>query len=380
MNLDLPVQIASVQTLANRIDVVPKPDLLICDECHHIAAKTYQRIIDKFSDAFLLGVTATPIRMGGITLADTFNAMVESVSVNQLIELGNLTRFRYIAPKNDIDLSNVRVHCGEFNSDDLARVVNKPAITGNIVREFSRHARDKSAICYCVNIEHSVEVATAFSQAGFTAVHVDANTPAHARNLIVDEFRRGNIQILCNVDLFGEGFDVPNTQAAILARPTQSLSLFIQQALRPLRPDPNNPDKVAIIIDHVKNHKRHGLPNINRRWSLDPNVKRTPSEPPEEMRPGYHPRRRDVGEGDLEEIPVDFSPNQPADKIKTAPRTVEDFAAIAKERNYKVGWVAIKALMFARTFGDVLHIANVCGYKTGWARHKWLERKKKFLD
>lgn len=273
MHLHLPVQIASVQTLARRLDKISAPDFLICDECHHILANTYKKVLDAFPKAFLLGVTATPERMGGITLCDSFDSMVLSLSVNQLIELGNLVPFRYFAPDSHIDLSDVRADFGDYNQSDLSKAMRKATIIGDIVENYRRIAPDKAAICYAVDVNHSISIADAFNAAGIPAAHCDGNTSTSKRDRIVDDFRRGNIQVLCNAELFGEGFDVPHCQAVILARPTLSLPLFIQQSMRPLRPDPDDPNKVAIIIDHVQNYKQHGYPNDLHHWSLDPNVK-----------------------------------------------------------------------------------------------------------
>ena len=401
MQLDLPVQIASVQTLVRRLDKIPPPQFLICDECHHILANSYKKILDKFSGAWLLGVTATPQRMGGITLADAFDSMVESLTVNQLIELGNLTKFKYYAPNATIDLSKVRKGFGDYNQSDLAGVMSEPNIIGDIVADYQRLAEGKSAICYCVNVEHSKSVADAFNDAGIPAAHCDGETPAVIRAHIVEQFKRGDIKILCNAELFGEGFDVPNMQAVILARPTQSLTLYIQQALRPLRPDPNDPNKVAVIIDHVKNYLKHGLPNANHNWSLVPNATGerkcphcgefiTPKiENGKKFCPecgyvfekgegqGFGERKAVTGAGDLHEVNVRFdSTPEFVTTVKKKPTTVEEFKAIAEEKGYKKGWIAYQALEYAKSLGDCYHIADICGYKRGWAWHKWEEMQK----
>ena len=122
MQLDLPVQIASVQTLARRIDKIPTPDFLICDECHHILANTYKRVIDAFPNAYLLGVTATPERIGGVTLCDVFTSMVESLTVNELIDRGNLTSFKNYAAENDLDLKRFRTIHGDYRTSDLEEI------------------------------------------------------------------------------------------------------------------------------------------------------------------------------------------------------------------------------------------------------------------
>lgn len=193
-NPNLPVQIASVQTLARRIDKIPSPDFLICDECHHILANTYKKILNAFPDAFLLGVTATPLRMGGITLCDVFSSMVQSLTVDELIQLGNLTPFEYFAPETDIDLSHVRTKFGEFVERDLEKAMAKPTIIGNIVDTYKKIADGKSAICYCVNVFHSKSVAQAFLDVGIplrmlTATHRKTNALLPLINFVADKSR-----------------------------------------------------------------------------------------------------------------------------------------------------------------------------------------------
>lgn len=401
MQLNLNVQIASVQTLARRIDKVKDcpPDFLICDECHHILANTYKTILDAFPQAFLLGVTATPQRMGGITLCDIFSSMVESLSVDELINLGNLTPFNYFAPLTTaVDLHNVRVKFGEYNNKDLEVVMSNKKIIGGIIANYIKYAENKSAICYCVNVNHSEIVAQAFNDAGISAEHCDGNTPKAERARIVENFRTGITKVLCNAELFGEGFDVPRCQAVILARPTQSLTLFIQQAMRPMRPDPNDPNKVAIIIDHVQNYLRHGLPNDDHHWSLEPNYKKEPKKKPRicpecesivdnktNICPhcGYEFPEAKRGEIDLDEqqgniIQIAGTKKQEIrttakPSVKRAFTKPEEFLSIAKKRNYKIGWVAFQSLKFAQSYDDCLHIADVCNYNKGWAWHQWEE-------
>ena len=397
--LDLPVQIASIQTLARRLKTVPAPDFLICDECHHILANTYRQVLDAYPDAYLLGVTATPQRMGGINLGDVFTSMVEGPTVDQLIKLGNLTDFRYFSHADKIDLHNVRTKFGEYVNSDLAKVMGDKKIIGNIVDNYNRHAAGKSAICYCVNVKHSKQVADAFNKKGICAAHCDGETPKIKRAKLVEDFRAGKIKILCNAELFSEGFDVPNMQAVILARPTQSLTLFIQQAMRPMRPDPSDPNKVAVIIDHVQNYSRFGLPNAIHKWSLAPNPpKRHFSAPVKFCNQcglvvpmathvcpccGYEfiteedeEERLREHEGTLLHIERKIG-NFSSRRITHAPTSPEAFMEIAKEKNYQVGWVAHQALKYAKSYEDCLHIAEVCGYKRGWAYYNWPKDERK---
>ena len=400
MDLDLPVQIASVQTLVKRLKKIPAPDFLICDECHHILANSYREVLDAYPDAFLLGVTATPQRMGGINLGDVFTAMVEGPSVDELIRLGNLTDFQYFSHTEELDLHSVRVKFGEYVNSDLAKVMGNKKIVGSIVDNYKKLANGKSAICYCVNVKHSQLVADAFERAGVSAAHCDGETPKATRARLVENFRTGKIKVLCNAELFSEGFDVPNMQAVILARPTKSLTLYIQQAMRPMRPDPNDPNKVAIIIDHVQNYLRFGLPNTAHAWSLAPNPPKKKSfDAPIKSCPdcglivplstyvcpdcGYEFVTEEdeeeqfvEHEGILQQIERHISERKNR-RIIHAPTTPEDFMEIAKAKNYQVGWVAIQALKHAKSYEDCVHIAEVCGYKKGWAYYNWRDREQK---
>ena len=396
-NYELPVQIVSVQTLARRLHSIPKPDLLVCDECHHILANTYREIVDCWNEALLLGVTATPQRMGGINLGDVFTSLIEAPSTKELIKRGHLTKFQYYAPEENINLSKVRVKFGEYITGDLEREMGKSKIIGNIVEHYKKFANGKKAICYCINVRHSKKVAAAFQAAGIAAAHCDGETNKKVREQLVEDFRTGKIKILCNAELFGEGFDLPNMQAVILARPTKSLTVFVQQSLRPLRPDPDNPNKVAIIIDHVRNYQRFGLPDEDRHWSLDPNPPKGEGEAPLMACPacyqvvpaathtcpycGYEfvteedeEARLREHEGILNRL-KNFRKNEsiPRPTIKRKPKTPEEFLKIAKERNYKIGWVAIQSLEYAQSYEDCLHIAEICGYKPGWAWYQWKE-------
>lgn len=405
-NYDLPIQIVSVQTLARRLNSIPQPDLLVCDECHHILADTYRAIINHWHESLLLGVTATPQRMGGINLGDVFTSLIEAPSTKELIKLGHLTKFKYYAPtEKDLNLNRVRVKFGEYINSDLEREMGRSKIIGNIVEHYKRFAGGKKAICYCINVRHSKKVAAAFQAAGIAAAHCDGETNKKVRAQLVEDFRLGKIKILCNAELFGEGFDLPNMEAVILARPTKSLTVFVQQSLRPLRPDPDNPKKVAIIIDHVQNYQRFGLPDENRNWSLAPNPKKMEGSAPLMACPeccevvpistqtcpycGYE----FVTEEDKEARLIEHAgilgqlKNSVRDEIKIVrpsikrkPTTPEEFLVIAKEKEYKIGWVAIQSLEYAKSYEDCLHIAEVCGYKPGWAWYQWKDIQAKIAE
>ena len=400
-NYDLPVQIASVQTLVKRIKDIPRPDLLICDECHHILADSYMKILNYWKP-YLLGVTATPLRLGGITLHDVFDAMVMGPSVGTLIQYGNLTNFKYFAPDSDIDYSKLRSKFGEYVTSDMVKVMDRQPIIGSAIDSYKQHANGKQAIVYCVNVRHSKHTAQLFTQAGIKAAHVDGETSKARRQNIIESFRRGDITVLCNAELFGEGFDVPNCECIILLRPTQSLTLYIQQAMRGMRPDDKekNQNKVAIIIDHVENIKRFGLPDEDRQWSLDPNkVKNFMESAPVKKCPecdevlhaavkvcpdcGHDFEIPDYIEEDgtvqqCEDTRFkDYSTERNDNVVITTPTLLDlinRYMTEAKSKDYKKVWVYYKVVDFAETLEDFKLIARCLEYKEGWAWYRWRDK------
>lgn len=262
------VMIASVYTLSKRLGKIPKPDLIILDEAHHAVANTWKKIIEFYKDTLVLGFTATPARLNGDGLGTIFQVLALGPSVKSLIEMGNLAPYEYYAPPVKADFSDLRVKYGDYQTSDIALKMDKSEIIGDVISYYKKLADGKRAICYCASRAHAEHMANAFNAAGISAAYIDGDTPKSVRITAIEQFRQGIIKIITNVDLISEGFDVPDMDAVILLRPTHSTCLFIQQAMRCMRSDPNNPDKKAIIIDHVGNVYRHGLPDEEREWSL----------------------------------------------------------------------------------------------------------------
>lgn len=261
----LPVYVASVSSLARRLSSVPTPDLIVWDECHHIAAGTWERIFNHYPDAFHVGLSASPERLDGRGLDKFFDVMVHGPSVAWLIENKYLADYKAYAPST-INTTGIKKTMGDFNKTQLDELMDKPTITGNAVDEYMKRAKGRSTIVFCCSIKHSEHVVSEFNSRGITAKHLDGTTPAQERLDAMEAFKRGEITVLSNVDLFSEGVDVPALEAVILLRPTQSLSLYLQQVGRSLRPADGKSH--AIILDHVGNIQRHGLPDQERDWSL----------------------------------------------------------------------------------------------------------------
>ncbi|MDR3561233.1 MAG: DEAD/DEAH box helicase [Negativicutes bacterium] len=276
------IQIGSIQTLTRRLDKMPAPIIIFPDECHHAAAATWRKLLAAYPDAFVIGFTATPARMGGQGLGDIFQSLILGPTVKELISWGNLAPFKYFAPPVAADFSGLRVKMGDYVQSDVTLAMDKSEIIGDLIEHYKKLAPGARAVCYCASVAHSQHTAEMFRQAGINALHIDGETHDLVRKAAINDFKTGAIKILCNVDLISEGFDVPAMEAVILARPTQSLTLHIQQSMRPMRPDSDNPGKVAVIIDHVGNVYRHGLPDEDREWSLE-GVKKKSTGPKQEF-------------------------------------------------------------------------------------------------
>lgn len=257
--------VGMVQTITRRVNKIRPPSLIITDENHHSLAASYKRIYEAFPKAYRVGVTATPVRLNGDGLGDVNDRLIVGVSAKWLIENHFLAPYDYFAP-SVADLTGLHVKQGEYVASEIEARLMSSAIYGDVIANYKKLAKDEKAICYCASIKHSRAVAEAFCKAGIPAVHLDGETPKPERNKIVTDFRAGKIRVLCNVDLISEGFDVPDCGCAILLRPTKSLTLYIQQSMRCMR---YLPDKQAVIIDHVGNYARFGMPDDDREWTLE---------------------------------------------------------------------------------------------------------------
>lgn len=262
--------VASVQTLVRRLERVVPPDGVIVDEAHHCIGATSHGKVATFFRAknpamWTIGVTATPERLSGEGLGEMFDHMVVGPTVAELMEAGWLSKYRLFAPQT-VDLSGLHTRAGEFVRGEAAEIMGKPQIIGNVVSHYARLCNGAPGVAFCPSVEHSEKTAERFRQYGFRAMSIDGTMAKEVRRSIVADFRRGAINVLASCDLISEGFDLPGIHAAMLLRPTQSMALHLQQIGRSLRPAPGK--DAAIILDHVGNTVRHGLPDDHREWTL----------------------------------------------------------------------------------------------------------------
>ncbi len=275
----LPCQVASIQTIQNR-KKLPKTDLVIFDEAHHVQDfNSYGIAIKKhFQNSFILGVTATPYRLSGKGFTNVFARLVLTVTFNDLVKMGYLTPYKYFIGSTP-DLSKARVQQGEYNQEDVREAMG----LAPLVESYEQHCLGMKGIVFCVNVDHSREVVQKYQDAGYTAEHIDGNTPRDERKAILKRFSDGVTTILCNVGIATEGTDIPSCEFVQLARPTMSLSLFLQMVGRSCRTIwdeikdcetdserkkavENGSKPFAYVLDNAGCYRKHGMPDQDRDW------------------------------------------------------------------------------------------------------------------
>jgi superfamily II DNA or RNA helicase len=363
--------VASVQTLIRRLGQVDPFDLIIVDEAHHLIAENmWAKVIERFPSAKLMGLTATPERLDGrglgIASDGYFETMIEGPKVKDLIDRGYLSKYKLFAPPVNIDLEGMKTQMGDYSKSELNERVNKNTITGDAVEHYRKLCPNAKGIVFCVSVEHSKKVAKEFCDKGIIAAHLDGGTKKNKRKEILTDFKSGKIQVLTNVSLFTEGFDVPGIQTVQILRPTQSTGLWRQMIGRALRPNPGKTH--ALILDHVSGSKTHGLPDDEYEWSLEGTRKKGKKRQMQmkfKIRTcpdcfGTHaltyscpycghqyektPREIEIEQGELKELSESEKNIIRRQKRfqEAKAQTLEDFQAIAKERGYKPSWAKLR--------------------------------------
>jgi DNA repair protein RadD len=265
MDLSHTVQVASVQTVARRLHLLPRDffQLLVVDEAHHTTAGTWARVIAHFHAAKLLGVTATPIRGDGRGLGEHYQAMVQGPTAAELTEQGYLAPARVLAPPG-FDLAGLRKRMGDFDTKQAEQRVG--TIMGDCLGHYRKHLSGQTAIAFCCSVAHAEAVAHLFQSAGIAAASIDGSMDAGTRRELLQRLAVGDLKVLTSCALIGEGVDVPSVGGCILLRPTASVGLHLQMIGRCLRPQPG---KTAVVLDHVGNTLRLGHHLEERDWTLD---------------------------------------------------------------------------------------------------------------
>lgn len=261
---------------------------IVVHNCHHVLKENkWGKAVAMFPNAYGLGVTATPQRADGKGLGmhheGVFQNMCLGPSMRELIDMGALSDYEIAIPESDFEIDEADLAAsGDWSVKKMREASKRSHIVGDVVTEYLKRAAGKRAICFATDVETANEMARKFNEAGVPTAAVSAKTADEIRNDSIRRFRDGRLLCLVNVDLFGEGFDVPAVEVVIMARPTASLAVYLQQFGRALRPLAGKP--YGLVIDHVSNWKRHGFPDKPHYWTLDRRDKRARKErDPEEV-------------------------------------------------------------------------------------------------
>jgi DNA repair protein RadD len=264
---EAPVQVASIDTLKRR-DKSPF-DVVVTDEAHRDASNTRRKLRRFYRDTFRLGFTASPCRMDGRGLIDDYDDLLAIAQYGELIAGGWYVAPRiFTVPERLLpNLRGVRVIAGEYAAGRaLDRAMMKRGLIGNIISHWMQRTKDVSTVIFASSIKHSKAIVKAFTNAGVSARHIDQGTPERVRADILREFENGTILVLSCVNILAEGWDCPRCKCVVMARPTRSLNLHLQQSGRCVRPWN---DARPIILDHAGNTVAHHLPYLDRDWKLE---------------------------------------------------------------------------------------------------------------
>lgn len=266
------VKAMSIQWLMRHYDEIEEePGMIVIDEAHHALAKTYKEMWERFPNAKFLGLTATPCRLNGKGFTDLFDVLVQSWSVPEFISKGRLATYDFVSIKSDgvtqrlIDSLQKRGADGDYQNKEMDMLLNKKPSIERLYQSLEEFCKDRKGIVYAININHAQKITKLYQEHGVKAIAIDSKTPATERRQDIEAFKKGDIQVLVNVDIFSEGFDCPDVEFVQLARPTLSLAKYLQMVGRGLRVAKGK--KNCVIIDNVGLYRVFGLPSQVWNWN-----------------------------------------------------------------------------------------------------------------
>ena len=268
---NVPIKAVSIQWLSKHYDEIEEePGMIVIDEAHHALAKTYKEMWERFPKAKFLGLTATPCRLNGKGFTDLFDVLVQSWDVPEFISKGRLATYDFVSIKSDgvtqrlIDSLQKRGADGDYQNKEMDMLLNKKPSIERLYRSLEEYGKDRKGIVYAINISHAQKITKLYQEHGVKAIAIDSKTPAAERQQDIEAFKKGDIQVLVNVDIFSEGFDCPDVEFVQLARPTLSLAKYLQMVGRGLRVAKGK--KNCVIIDNVGLYRVFGLPSQVWNW------------------------------------------------------------------------------------------------------------------
>ena len=266
------VKAMSIQWLMRHYDEIEEePGMIVIDEAHHALAKTYKEMWERFPKAKFLGLTATPCRLNGKGFTDLFDVLVQSWSVPEFISKGRLATYDFVSIKSDgvtqrlIDSLQKRGADGDYQNKEMDLLLNKKPSIERLYQSLEEFGKDRKGIVYAINISHAQKITKLYQEHGVKTIAIDSKTPATERQQDIEAFKKGDIQVLVNVDIFSEGFDCPDVEFVQLARPTLSLAKYLQMVGRGLRVAKGK--KNCVIIDNVGLYRVFGLPSQVWNWN-----------------------------------------------------------------------------------------------------------------
>jgi len=272
------VQVAMIMSLRRRLNFVRRPDLIICDEVHHVVPEnSFGRVLKYWNEVPRIGMTATPWRLDNRGLGESFDELIVGPTTKELVKDGYLSNPVIYRPPDEI-AGNYHVKRGDFDIKEQAETMTTRKIVGDVIEHYKKHLNGFPAICFCVSVDHTKLMAEEFQAAGYRSASVYGDMASKDRERALSGLADGSISVITSCDLISEGFDTPAVAGCILLRRTLSLGLYLQQCGRALRPAPGKTR--AVILDHVGNYRLHGHVLDDREWSLHSQARDPREKPP----------------------------------------------------------------------------------------------------
>jgi superfamily II DNA or RNA helicase len=351
------VQMVAVQTAVRR-NGLPQPDLVIIDECHLAVANTYRQVLTAAGNPLILGLTGTPQRLDGRGLGEVFDQLVLTCSTAQLIEEDLLASVRVYAPPS-VDLSSLRTRAGEYDQGQAGEILSRPQVVGDALNHWEKLCHGRRGVAFCTTVAHAQAVANQWQSAGYRAMAVHGGSDDAERREAIVGLRAGRFDLVACAQLWIAGVDVPEIDAVIWLRPTQSLTAWLQGNGRGLRIAPGKRD--LLVLDHVNNCRRLDHPLVSHEWSLDGKRKRQSEQAPS-----------------VKVCPQCFVAM--ASQAKQCGECGHTFAAEVRELQQVEGeLVEVQRQQrreqgTAQSLDDLRQLAQQRGYKRGWAERVYQAR------